>query len=163
MEYFCYKISNSKPKGIMEPNCVICLLGGKTCSCFAVGCPFLKDSVVLCSSFGWSRPYAVCHNLFCRSAVLSKHSPWTLSAREERVNAEHTGKGGGEGGRDQINEEEEAGRWGGGNGGNGFSVCVWCVCAVCVCAVHPVSSELSALLFHTGEGLHADRQLPLLS
>lgn len=49
------------------------------------------------------------------------------------------------------------GRWVGGKGGNEFSQL--CVC-VGVCGAH---SELSALLFHTGEGLHADMQLPLLS
>lgn len=33
--------------------------------------------------------------------------------------------------------------------------------SVCVC--HPDSTELRALLFHEGEGLHADMHVPLLS
>lgn len=50
-------------------------------------------------------------------------------------------------------------RRGGGYRGalSSLSVCVF------VCVGHPVGSELRALLFQTGEGLRADRPLPLLS
>lgn len=92
----------------------------------------------------WSWTSAVCHNLFCRGAA-SIHCEWSQRGRRGR-----------RGRRGQINEEEEGG-WSEGEGALSSAR------FVCVCVWHPVSSELSAVLFHAGERLHADMQLPLLS
>lgn len=93
---------------------------------FVVERSFLKAWVALCSSFGSSLPYAVCHSLFGRAASL-----WIVPFREGRVNTE-----GRERGRAQINREEGRRAM--------SSVRLPFVCA-CICVLHTVSSELSAL------------------
>lgn len=76
---------------------------------FVVEWSFLKAWVALCSSFGSSLPYAVCHNLFGRAASL-----WIVPFRE----GEHGGEG----------EREGPDKQGGGKEGNEFSQAAVCVC-----------------------------------